>query len=541
MQAQASANQIFDQACRHHQAGQLSQARALFAQLLQAQPGHPVLNARMANICQQQAQVQQALKHYELATKGLPQELQLFMAAADLALKVADHTRARHWLEHLAKAQPDASQIKEQLAGVYVALGLEQEALSILKSLLKQTPHNANALNLKGMVLCRLGDIDKGYKSFQKALKQAPGHLGVVRNLVLYGKGRKEPVLEQVIDQLAQQLRTVRLAPEQQMNIAYILFMYFEKRDAQKAFAFLKQGNDINKARTPYDHDQSQVMFGALCQLFDAELINACEGQGLSDAAPIFILGMPRSGTTLIEQILSSHSQVEAQGEIDDLRIAFEHHSNTLLSDHPSPLEAKVVALTGIANDYLGAVRERCQATHFTDKMPYNFMLVGVIASIMPKAKIIHCTRDAQETCYSIYKQNFSGTHAYTNDLEDVGKYFNLYQSMMAYWQEHFGAQIYEANYEALINQPREQIAALLEYCGLVPEEACFEFQRNKRAVRTASVAQVRQAIYKDALKASTAVENQLAPLREVLASGEGGELKMAGELKKAGELKVEN
>lgn len=525
MQAQASANQIFDQACRHHQAGQLPQARALFAQLLQAQPSHPVLNARMANICQQQHQAQQALGHYELAIKGLPNEQQLIMAAADLALKVSDHSRARHWLELLAKAQPDEPQIKEQLAGVYVALGLEQEALTILKSLLKQAPHNANALNLKGMVLCRLGDIDKGYKSFQKALKQAPGHLGVVRNLVLYGKGRKEPMLEQVIDQLAQQLRTVRLAPEQQMNIAYILFMYFEKRDAKKAFAFLKQGNDINKARTPYDHGQSQRMFGALCQLFDTELIHACEGQGLGDAAPIFILGMPRSGTTLIEQILSSHSQVEAQGEIEDLRIAFERHSATLLGDEASTQAAKLGALSGIAKDYLEAVRERCQAPYFTDKMPYNFMLVGVIASIMPNAKIIHCTRDAQETCYSIYKQNFSGAHAYTNNLEDLGKYFNLYQSMMAYWQERFGAQIYEANYEALINQPKDKIRALLEYCDLAPEEACFEFQRNKRAVRTASVAQVRQAIYKDALKASAAVETQLAPLREVLASGLGGEL----------------
>ncbi|WP_197479764.1 sulfotransferase, partial [Oleiphilus sp. HI0132] len=154
---------------------------------------------------------------------------------------------------------------------------------------------------------------------------------------------------------------------------------------------------------------------------------------------------------------------------------------------------------------------------YFTDKMPYNFMFVGLILTVMPNAKVIHCTRDPLETCFSIYKQNFSGSPAYTNDLTELGQYYIAYKDMMKHWQNLFGDRIYEANYEAMVDNSEHQINNLLAFCHLEPEGGCFEFHKNKRAVRTASVAQVRQPIYKDAKRASAPYEKYLAPLIEVL------------------------
>jgi len=172
--------------------------------------------------------------------------------------------------------------------------------------------------------------------------------------------------------------------------------------------------------------------------------------------------------------------------------------------------------------DYLRSVRGRQEAPFFTDKMPYNFMLIGLIAAVLPGARIIHCTRDPMETCYSVFKQNFSGAHAYTNDLEELGAYFNAYQSMMQVWDERFPGRIIEANYERMVADQEAETERLLVACGLALEPQCLAFHKNKRAVRTASVAQVRQPIYKDALKASAPLSEQLAPLKNTLEGNVG-------------------
>jgi hypothetical protein len=174
---------------------------------------------------------------------------------------------------------------------------------------------------------------------------------------------------------------------------------------------------------------------------------------------------------------------------------------------------------------YLDRVRARHSSTFFTDKMPYNFMFVGLIALALPKAKIIHCTRDPLETCFSIYKQNFSGNHAYSNDLEGLGQYYNLYKTLMSHWESLFCEQIFEANYERMVENSELEIEKLLDYCNLDSEPTCFEFHKNKRAIRTASVSQVRQPIYKDSIKASAPYLEYLKPLIEVLESGKGKEI----------------
>ena len=513
--------EILKQAQTFHQQGKFAEAESLYRQLQKRDPKNPLFNSRLALLLSQTQRAQEALSFISRALDALPDNPDLLSQGVAISTSLAENKLSEKWLTILLKLKPHDLALQEQLCGVLIANHQEQKALLLSKNIIKQSPSNASAYNLKGLALSRLGDVEKGYKSFQKALKLNPGQLAVIKNLLIYGKGKKEPLLDQLIPQLEQQLMTPSQAPAVKMNIAYVLSMYYEKmKNTSKSFHYLKLGNDINRSTYQYSHQQTSHQFQALMNTFSESLKAEFEGEGvdtkgLADSAPIFILGMPRSGTTLIEQILSSHSLVAAEGEISDLKENFEKHADILTDE--LPLSTKVDKCLSVAQAYLDDVRERQDARFFTDKMPYNFMLVGLIATALPNAKIIHCTRDPLETCFSVYKQNFSGSHAYTNELTELGQYFLEYKKMMAHWQGLFGAQIYEANYEKMVADSESEIANLLTFCGLDSETACFEFHKNKRAVRTASVSQVRQPIYKDALKASAPYEKQLQPLIDAL------------------------
>jgi Flp pilus assembly protein TadD len=499
-----------------HQQGQFSEAENLYRQLHKAEPDNPLFNSRLALLLGQTQRAHEALSFISHAISILPDNPDLLSQGIAISTSLAENKLSEKWLISLIKLKPDDLELQEQLCGVLIGNHQEQKALSQIKDLIKKSPGNANAYNLKGLALSRLGDTDKGYKSFQKALKLNPGQLAVIKNLLIYGKGKKEPLIDQLIPQLEGQLMTQSMAPSIKMNIAYVLSMYFEKmKNTSKSFHYLKLGNDINRSSYQYSHQQTCHQFQSLISTFSETLKTEFKAKGLEDDSAIFILGMPRSGTTLVEQILSSHSLVAAEGEITDLKDNFEKHADILMP--ALTLSEKVEKCVSVAQAYLNQVRARQTSTFFTDKMPYNFMLVGLIAMALPNAKIIHCTRDPLETCFSIYKQNFSGSHAYTNELSELGQYYLEYQKLMAHWNSLFGSQIYEANYEKMVADSETEISSLLKYCGLEAEASCFDFHKNKRAVRTASVSQVRQPIYKDALKASAPYKKQLQPLIDAL------------------------
>lgn len=506
------------QAQTYHQQGKFNEAESLYRELHLAEPSNPLFNSRLALLLSQTQRGREALSYIEKALNVLPDNPDLLNQGIAIATSLAANSHAQKWLTSLIAQKPNEISLQEQLCGVLIGNHQEQQALELSKAIIKKMPDSANAYNLKGLALSRLGDTEKGYKAFQKALKLNPGQLAVIKNLLIYGKGKKEPLLDKLIPQLEQQLLTQNQPSLVKMNIAYVLSMYFEQnKNPNKSFHYLKLGNDINRSNYQYAHQDTAAQFKALADTFSESLKSALEGKGINDASPIFILGMPRSGTTLIEQILSSHSRVGAEGEITDLKTAFEKHADILLPSL-SDLE-KVEKCQHIAEKYLSSVRSRQKAEFFTDKMPYNFIFVGLIAMALPNAKIIHCTRDPLETCFSIYKQNFSGSHAYTNDLVELGQYYSAYQELMNHWQSLLGDRLYEANYERMVADSETEINRLLDFCGLEAEPACFAFHKNKRAVRTASVSQVRQPIYKDALKASAPYEKQLQPLIEILKS----------------------
>jgi Tfp pilus assembly protein PilF len=518
----------FNQAQSFHQAGNFQQAEAIYRQLLQHEARHPVISARLGALLHQTNRKAEALLFFKVAITELPAEYDLLMQGVATATQLAENELAEQWLTMAISLKPNEVLPREQLAGVLIGNHKEIDALALIKSVIKIDPSNAGAYNLKGLALSRLGETEKGYKAFQKSVKLNPGQLAVVRNLILYGKGKNEPILETLIPQFEQRVNQGNQPDLVQMNMAYILSMYFEKKSngqyysPEKAFRYLKIANDVSQKGKPYLHRNTQQTFAQLVEFFNERFKATFKLSGLADASPIFILGMPRSGTTLIEQILSSHSLVSAEGEISDLSQSMSIHQ--FIGKDQTEMAAVSDCLATVKL-YLDRVRARQSSTFFTDKMPYNFMFVGLIALALPKAKIIHCTRDPLETCFSIYKQNFSGNHAYSNDLEGLGQYYNLYKTLMSHWESLFCEQIFEANYERMVENSELEIEKLLDYCNLDSEPTCFEFHKNKRAIRTASVSQVRQPIYKDSIKASAPYLEYLKPLIEVLESGKGKEI----------------
>jgi Flp pilus assembly protein TadD len=521
----------FQEASVLHQSGKLSEAETIYRELLASNNSHPVVSARLAILLLQSQRGREALPLFSQAIEQLPPDAGLLSHAVNLASQLGENDFAENWLKKLMAVQTGNAALANQYAGVLIANHKESEALDLIKQLLKSEPQNANLYNLKGMAQSRLGDGDKAFKSFQKALRLNPGQIGVVRNLIIHGKTRKEPLLEEIMPQYEAKLRQGGLDPAAQMNIAYILSMYYEKRgDADKSFEYLALGNRLNRSSYQYLHADTQKQFKVLMDGITDEFLSEVESVAINDAAPIFIIGMPRSGTTLIEQILSSHSLVSGEGELQTMRQEFEVFGDRILADgdNVEVLKSRASALAQAAKSYLEHVRlmqaqsGRGSCQYFTDKMPYNFMMAGYIAAIFPNAKIIHCTRDPIETCFSVFKQNFSGSHAYSNELIELGQYYTLYQDLMASWNQKFPGRIYEANYEKMVSDSESQIEALLAFCGLDFEPECLMFHKNKRAVRTASVAQVRQPIYKDAVKASKPFEKQLQPLIDAITTGSG-------------------
>lgn len=508
---------LVNQALGLHRAGRLEEAEAIYKKVLAEEPKHPAALARLAILLGQKNLPIESFNYFTQAIEVIPNEFDLLVQGADIAAQAGENQAAEAWLSKAIVLNPNEPSLKEKLVGVFIGNHKEKQALELVKEVIKLNPQSANAYNLKGLALCRLGDTDKGYKGFQKAVKMNPGQLGALRNLLTYGKGKKEPLLDQIVPQLEQQLRQPNMAPATKLNVAYIVSMYYDKQKMpQQMFKYLKLGNDLTRNTYQYQHQDTVALFEQMKQAFSPEFIKFCQGKGLDDVSPIFILGMPRSGTTLIEQILSSHSKVEAEGEITDLNQALEDQSAILFNPDTSN-EDKLAACIKVGEAYLAAVRSRNNAPMFTDKLPYNFISVGAIAVALPNAKIIHCTRDALETCFSIYKQNFSGAHMYKNDLKELGQYYKAYEDLMAYWNEVLPDQVYEASYEKMVDYSESEIPTLVERCGLEMEAACLGFHKNKRAVRTASVAQVRQPIYKDAKKASTPYKDMLAPLVDAL------------------------
>jgi len=321
---------------------------------------------------------------------------------------------------------------------------------------------------------------------------------------------------------MEKQVDTEHLTEEARVKLCFALGKAYDDRsEYSRAFHYYRRGNLMRRMRERHDALMYQAMNDRLVDVFDAERFGQKTSGSDTDPVPIFIVGLPRSGSTLIEQILASHSHVEGTRELPDLQRLI----GTINSRSPDGLEypeallhANDEELIRLGRQYLESTqRYRSGKPFFTDKMPNNFNHVGLIKLILPKARVIDARRHPLDSCLGSFKQLFIQGQPFSYDLDDLGEYYLQYRRLMDHWHERLPGCVHEVQYEKLVETPENVIRDLLSYCGLPWESGCLKFHETDRAIDSASSQQVRQPIYSSSVNSWRHYEYHLTELIEVL------------------------
>jgi hypothetical protein len=299
---------------------------------------------------------------------------------------------------------------------------------------------------------------------------------------------------------------------------------YEDAADFEQSFQCYAEGNRLRRVQIPYNAADTTIVVERSKALYTREFFAARSGNGSPAPDPIFIVGLPRAGSTLVDQILSSHSQVEGTMELYDMIDLARQLGTAAPGEAPGQYPDVLAALRAQDLRAIGArylertrVQRKTDAPYFIDKMPNNFLHVGLIALALPNAKIIDARRHPLGCCFSVFKQHFARGQHFSYDLADIGRYYRDYVELMAHFDAVLPGRVHRVHYEALVENTETEVRALLDYCGLPFEARCLRFYENERAVRTASSEQVRQPIFRDGLEQWRHYERWLGPLQAAL------------------------
>lgn len=436
------------------------------------------------------------------------------------------HRRQKYDLAHeqaktLHGAQPDNPAFETLYANECAAVGDFDGALTMYDQALNKVPNNAHVHLAKGHALKTVGRQDEAVSAYRKAydIKSSLGDaFWSLANLKTYSFTDRERTLMQAAES----------APETDLVDRFHLCFALGKAheddgDYNAAFAYYERGNSLKKQHVRYDPKRMDAEFAAQKDTCTRALFEAKAGSGADSAAPIFIVGLPRAGSTLVEQILASHSDVTGTMELAHIpALAHRLGGRRSFSDerrYPGILKdltAEDARKFGEAYVQDTAVHHK-GAPRFTDKMPNNFRHIGLIHLILPNAKIIDARRDAMACCFSGFKQLFAEGQEFTYGLEEIGRYYTGYVDLMDHWHTVLPGKIMKVQYEDVVADLEGQVKRLLNFCELPFEQSCVDFHQTDRSVRTASSEQVRQPIYTSGVEQWRNFEPFLGPLKQAL------------------------
>jgi len=464
----------------------------------------------------------------ERALNIAPQSLDVKCEYGRVLSRLARHEEALRILEDTHLQNPDAIRPLLLLAWARYRAGQSQRAIADFDAALERQPTSIEAHYGRARALIDAGDLADAKRWLQRTIALAPGHAGALRELanlkdLVPGDTHFNGLLAAIDnDDTPAQRRAV-------LHMAAGASCHNVKAYAD-AFDHYRNGNLLKDV--VFDIRGYSKHIDGLIGGFDQRHFARTKGWGNPTDVPVFILGMPRSGTSLVEQILASHSQVYGAGEREELLQLADH-----LSEHLNDSRAYPACIDGLTEDssrdiagkFLGILRRTDpHAARITDKMPGNFHHVGLIATLFPNAKIIHCQRDPRDTCLSIFFGDFVGSHPYSYDLTNLGRYYRQYERLMAHWHEVLPGRVLDVRYEDLVDDQEDWSRRMVSFCGLDWESRCLDFHKTSRNVRTRSNAQVRQPIYRSSIARWRPYEAHLHPLFEALAAP-AGDNKLSG------------
>ncbi len=416
--------------------------------------------------------------------------------------------------EAAARLDPDSESIQVDLATALLENDRVGDAVARLEWILERAPSNADAHCQLGIAHQRSGRFEAAAAELRAAISHDPEHAGALGALA----HDKNQIDSDLCARIEGMLKKEGLVPESRATLHFALGSILDvKGRYEEAFGHFRAGNDIRRESVDFDVDRFRLSAETIIDLFDRLFFERMSGLGDDSDRPVFVVGMPRSGTTLVEQIIASHPDAGSAGELGTIRqIARDLGRTTPYPDCIAGLTAGVAAKQ--ARRYLDVLTAVAPAAkRIVDKMPNNFVHLGLIAVLFPNARVVHCRRDPLDTGLSCYFHNFGVGVRYSYDLGKIGAYFRVYRRLMAHWRDALPMPVLDVQYESLVADPENESRRLIDFLGLEWDPACLSFYTGNRPVKTASLWQIRQPVYKTSIGRWRHYQSFLAPLMGAL------------------------
>ncbi len=554
--------------CRYR-GGDLPGAEQACLQVLQAEPRHPQALHILGVICHQLGRQQEAIAYLRRAAAidSANPDIYANLGAACAAAGRLDEAMA--YCREALRRRPDHPGAHSNLGAALAVRGRFAEAIGHYQHVLQLNPGCAATHNNLGMALVEEGRLQEAEEQYGEAVRLKPDYAvahsnraGVLIEWVRLPEAitcchdslRCDPDcvpayvhlaelaaqgFYQFTDEQIRHLESLahghdsgpgpdggrRVATDEASQLHFILAALCDRQgDYDRAFAHYRRGNELKaqvfrQKNLAFDRERHRRFIDDIIAVFDRRFCERVRSFGLATEVPVFVVGMPRTGSSLVAQMLASHPQVVAAGERREL-------GEILTSRAPYPAHMSRLdqsAAHALAEEYLRRLaRVSPEAARIVDKMPHNYLHLGSLGALFQNPRIIHCRRDVMDVCLSCYFQDFAWVN-YATSLEDLGFYYRQYERLMRHWREVLPVPVYELEYEALVRDPEGVGRGLLAFCGLDWSDRCLAFHENRRPVRTASKLQVRRPLYASSIARWKRYESQLLPLQQALASASSG------------------
>jgi tetratricopeptide (TPR) repeat protein len=501
-----------------HMLGHIAEAIGHYQRALLAQPDYADAHYNLANILAELGRPEEALGHYAKAIEIRPAFAEARNNMANVLQALGRYDEAVEQYETAVGLRPRYADAYHNLGKACFALNRYDYAIAAYEKALAIDSSKAMIYNDMAAALMVLGRFREAYAAFAAAITRAPRNAAIHLNLAGLARFTIDDPRLAALERLAEFESS--LGDNDRIALHFALGKaHGDLKNSERSFHHLLRGNTLKRRQIEYDEEATLASFERIRAVFTPELMRAKRGSGDYSRVPIFIVGMPRSGSTLLEQILASHCRVFGAGEIDDFPKA--------LTSLPGVSEKFPESISNLPNDdlrrlgrrYIESIRAKAPGVmRVTDKLLSNFAYVGLIHLALPSARIIHARRDPVDTCLSCFSLLFGDDQPYTYDLAELGRYYRGYEALMRHWQTVLpeGVMI-EVRYEDVVANLERQARRLIADCGLEWDDRCLAFHETQRPVQTASVIQVRRPIYQDSVGRSRAYRDEIRPLLDAL------------------------
>ena len=531
---------------------ELDEAADSYRRAVQLKPDCVAAHYGLGNVLKAQEKFDEAADSYRQVLRLRPEHVDAYISLGNALQGAEKFDEAADSYRQALRIRPDFAEVHYNLGNTFKGQEKLDEAVESYHRALKRKPDYAQAHHNLGKVLKEQGKLDEAVASYERALQLDPDYAMTHHNLanVLREQGKLDEAVSHLrkaaeldpskgaafanlahsrqfteadrgeIEHMEEVLRNEDLTQRARSQLHFALGKAYDDCSRWgQAFAHYQKANEL--AAFPFNEEKIIRYADAVTETFSATFPGTASDLGRDSDLPIFVLGMPRSATTLVEQIISSHPAVFGAGELNDMATTNSEVSSVVASDRATPwsiAELDSDSSRLLADRYLSKIRALApDARHITDKMPQNFLHLGLIHLLLPRAKIIHCRRHPLDVCLSCYFANFSEGLDFAFDLHNLGVYYRQYERLMDHWQSVLPVSMFEVQYEDLVERQEEVSRAIIDFCGLDWRRECLDFHRNPRAVFTASNWQVRQPMYTRSVGRWRHYDEFLDPLKKAL------------------------